>query len=59
MTTRQRTDLGLTVSMMQNLLNDFQVALEQDSLDEWASAVRGLAEYMAQRHKVVHLDDEN
>lgn len=57
MTTRQRTDIIVIGNMIQNLLNDFQTALEQDALSEWASAVSHLADYMAERHKVVHFDD--
>lgn len=55
---KRRTDLSTIGDMIDTLNKDLPVAMEADALQEWASAMRALAEYQGERLKEIHYDDE-
>jgi hypothetical protein len=56
--TTQRTDVNTISYLITKLHDDFQVALDTDSLNEWGAAMSALAAYMAERHREIHVADE-
>lgn len=51
--TAQRTDISWMGEIFDRFERDLPVALETNSLDEWAEGVAALARYIAARHKVI------
>lgn len=54
--TAQRTDISRMGELFERFETDLPVAMETQSLDEWAEGVAALARYIAARHKILPID---
>lgn len=58
MATKQRSDIEFAAQALAVLTQDFSTAVELEAVSEWADALAATAQYLAERFRVIHADDE-